>query len=176
MAGIVGHTCNLWLVKIYTSIVKPILRSPLHGLVSKNTMLITFSGRKSGKVYTTPVGYVRNDNDITVFSQRHSSWWRNLRGGASVTVRLKGQDLKAIGESIEDKKTVAAGLLAYLQKRPHYARFFQVTLDPDGQPNPEEVARASQNRVMIRVQLAGIQRSGDQNHTDKATVTPDSKN
>jgi len=88
MAGIVGHTCNLWLVKIYTSIVKPILRSPLHGLVSKNTMLITFSGRKSGKVYTTPVGYVRNDNDITVFSQRHSSWWRNLRGGASVTVRL----------------------------------------------------------------------------------------
>jgi deazaflavin-dependent oxidoreductase (nitroreductase family) len=148
------ESINLMLVKIYTPIVKSILRSPLHGLLSKHTLLITFTGQKSGKAYTTPVGYIRNGDGITVFSRRHSTWWRNLRGGAPVTVRVKGQDLKAIGESIEDKKAVAAGLLAYTQKLPHYAKFFMVTLDPDGQPNPAEVARAAQNRVMIRVQLA----------------------
>ncbi len=71
-----------------------------------------------------------------------------------MTVRVEGQDRKAIAESIEDKKVVAAGLLAYLQKFPHYAKYFQVTLDPDGQPNSEEVAQSVQNRVMIRVKLA----------------------
>jgi len=102
-------------------------------------MLITFAGRKS---------------DITVFSLRNRVWWRNLHGGAMVTVRVKGQDLKAMGESFEDKEVVAANLLAYLQKSPKYAKYFQVTLNSSGQPNPEEVDRAAQNRVMIRIKSA----------------------
>jgi len=32
-----------------------ILRSPLHGMVSSTVLLITFTGRKSGNTYTTPV-------------------------------------------------------------------------------------------------------------------------
>jgi len=34
-----------------------ILRSPLHVLLSRNTLLITFKGRRSGKQFTTPVNY-----------------------------------------------------------------------------------------------------------------------
>jgi hypothetical protein len=45
-------------------------------------------------------------------------------------------------------------LLAYLRKVPDYARYFQVSLDPDGQPNVEDVARAAQNRVMIEIRLS----------------------
>ena len=41
---------------------KFILRSPLHGMVSKYLTLITFTGRKSGKNYTTPVSYSQDDN------------------------------------------------------------------------------------------------------------------
>lgn len=70
-----------------------------------------------------------------------------------VTVRLKGQDLKAIGQSIEENETVATGLLAYLQKFPKYAKYFQVTLDSKGQPKGEEVVRAARERVMIQVKL-----------------------
>ncbi len=133
---------------------KSILRSPFHDMISKNIMLITFAGRKSGKMYTTPVNYIRDGNDITVFSDRNRVWWRNLRGGVPVTVRVKGQDLKAIGEAIEDKKIVAAGLLAYLQMSPKNAKYFQVSLNPNGQPTPKEVDGAAENRVMIRVKLA----------------------
>ena len=32
---------------------KLVLRSPMHGLVSKTVLLITFTGCKSGKTYTT---------------------------------------------------------------------------------------------------------------------------
>ncbi|MFQ6065268.1 MAG: nitroreductase/quinone reductase family protein [Candidatus Bathyarchaeia archaeon] len=117
-------------------------------------MLITFTGKKSGKVYTTPVNYINDGGNISVFSLRNRVWWRNLRGGAPVTVRIEGQDLEAFAESIEDKEVVAAGLLAYLQRSSKYAKYFQATLDSNGQPNPEEVARAAQNWVMIRVELA----------------------
>ena len=39
--------------------VKLILCSPLHGILSRNTMLFTFTGRRSGKEYTTPVNFFR---------------------------------------------------------------------------------------------------------------------
>ena len=34
---------------------KFMLRSPLHSIVDKKILLVTFTGRKSGKTYTTPV-------------------------------------------------------------------------------------------------------------------------
>ena len=36
-----------------------VLRSPFHGMLSNGMMLITVTGRKTGKAYTTPVGYYR---------------------------------------------------------------------------------------------------------------------
>jgi len=83
--------------KIYNPMMKALLRSPLHGMVSNGIMLITFHGRKSGKVHSTPVNYLREGNNITVFSRRDRVWWRNLRGGAEVTV------LSSLVEILEEK-------------------------------------------------------------------------
>jgi len=52
----------------YNPIMKWILGSPLHRVVSKSTMLVTFTGRKSGKQYTIPVNYVREGDVFYVTS------------------------------------------------------------------------------------------------------------
>jgi F420H(2)-dependent quinone reductase len=126
-----------------------LLRSPLHKIASKNTLLITFTGCKSGRRYTTPVNYVLDGNVIFITSLRSRFWWRNLRGGAAISIRLKGQDMETYGDVIEDDESVTRQLIAYLQKVPQYARYFKVNLDPDGNPNPEDVAQAAKERVMI---------------------------
>jgi len=136
----------------YNPIIAWILRSPLHGLLSGSIILFTYTGRKSGKVYNTPASYVRDDDILLVVSFRRRKWWRNLRGGAPVTVRAHGQAWKTTCEVIEDDEGVAANLMTYLQQVPHYAEYFHVALDADGQPNAEDVARAAQDRVMIRIQ------------------------
>jgi deazaflavin-dependent oxidoreductase (nitroreductase family) len=119
-------------------------------------LLITITGRKSGKAYTTPVSYLRDGDTLLITSSRHRTWWRNLRGGAPVTVRLQAQDRRGWGEVIEDHQAVAEGLLAFLQKAPPIAlRYYGVSLDPDGQPDWDDVERAAQNAVLIRLQLAG---------------------
>jgi hypothetical protein len=41
--------------KLYNPIVIWLLRSPLHSLMDKSTILVTITGRKSGKIYTVPV-------------------------------------------------------------------------------------------------------------------------
>jgi deazaflavin-dependent oxidoreductase (nitroreductase family) len=72
---------------------KPLLRSPLHGLISRRILLITFTGRRSGRVYTTPTEYIQHGDTVTLFTQKSRIWWQNLRGGAPVTLRLRGRDV-----------------------------------------------------------------------------------
>jgi deazaflavin-dependent oxidoreductase (nitroreductase family) len=59
-------------------------------------MLLTTTGRKSGKPRTTPVLYVRDGETLaTVASNggkaRDPQWWSNLRANPAGTVQIKGQ-------------------------------------------------------------------------------------
>lgn len=45
--------------RIANPVVTWLLRSSLHGILSGSTLLITVTGRKSGRIYTIPVNYVR---------------------------------------------------------------------------------------------------------------------
>jgi deazaflavin-dependent oxidoreductase (nitroreductase family) len=115
-------------------------------------MLITVTGRKSGKTYTTPINYVRQDNTLLVISLRDRTWWKNLRGGARVTVRLQGQDLKGTGQALEDPEAVASDLLLILRQAPALRNHFQLDLRADGQPiDPDALAWLAQDRVIVRV-------------------------
>jgi F420H(2)-dependent quinone reductase len=80
-----NHTAN--------RVVKAILSSPAHGLLSDRLLILTVTGRRTGKQRTFPVAY-RQDGDklsLHIDWPERKVWWRNLIGGAPVTVRLRGQ-------------------------------------------------------------------------------------
>ncbi|MCB9423411.1 MAG: nitroreductase family deazaflavin-dependent oxidoreductase [Ardenticatenaceae bacterium] len=131
---------------------KFILRSPVHRLVSKTFLLISFTGRKSGKTYTTPVSYSQEGDEVVIFT--HANWWKNLRGDAPVTLRLRGREIRGTAVPIAtDKKAVADGLTTHLRQAPYDAQFYGVTFDEQGNPKAVEVEKAVQTVVMIRVRL-----------------------
>jgi len=131
---------------------KFILRSPLHGVVSKSVLLISFTGRKTGKTFTTPVSYSQDGDRVTIFT--HATWWKNLRGGEPVTLRIRGSERQGLPEIVvEDQRAIAAALDAHLRTVPSDARWYKVTLDERGNPNAAEVARAAQSAVMLRMTL-----------------------
>jgi len=141
----------------YNAIMAGLLRSPLHSFLSQNTMLMTYNGRKSGKVYSTPMNYIRvHEPDGEVYlttSYRQRKWWRNLRGGAEVTVRVQGRDLKARAEVAEAGAAVAEGLATFLGHVPAWAKYYQVKLNADGKPDAADVAEAARTRVIVRTRL-----------------------
>ena len=137
----------------FNPIMRGLLRSPLHFFVSKNMMLMTYTGRKSGKSYTTPMNYLEIGDVFYTISSRERVWWRNLRGGAQVTLRLEGKDIPAWAESIEEKDQVASNLLQYLKTAPQLARYMNVRINSDGLPNPEDVARLAQGKVVVSTAL-----------------------
>ena len=114
-----------------------LLHSSLHGILSGTTLLITVTGRKSGRSYTIPVNYVRDNGALATFSRRDRTWWRNLEGGATVSVRVRGQALQGMARPVVHSDETLA----------RYRR-----ISP-GKTSHEQVSQLARNVVMILVEL-----------------------
>lgn len=93
-------------MKAMNPFMKWLLKSPFHRVVSRSYLLITFTGRKSGKVYTTPVQYAQKDHTVYIITSAGYTWWKNLRGGAVVQLQLRGKAYSASADTIGDPQTV----------------------------------------------------------------------
>jgi len=76
------------LVKMGNPLVRLLLGSPLHGMLDDSYLVLHLSGRKTGRRYDIPVGYVDMGGKLTVVTV--ARWRVNLRGGADVSVMLRG--------------------------------------------------------------------------------------
>lgn len=96
-----------------------LLRSPLHRLGSGSLLLITYRGRRSGRRFTIPVMYAEREGTLTIFvgHPERKRWWRNLRVGAEVEVRLRGRRLRGQAEVVEDSAAVETYLDRYPRSR-----------------------------------------------------------
>ena len=138
------------LQKLYNPVVAAILRSPLHGLMSKSVMLLTYRGRRSGRAFATPISYVRDGEDLLAVASRDHTWWKNLRGGARVRVRLRGQELEGTGRALEGEAG-EEGLLRVLRAVPAYRKHWGVELGGDGRPtDPADIARIARENAPVR--------------------------
>jgi deazaflavin-dependent oxidoreductase (nitroreductase family) len=148
----------LFLNKIANPFVRLILRSPLHPLLSSSIILVTYRGRKTGRRYTLPVQYAREDDAIYVVpgNPDKKSWWRNLRGGASVDITLRGELIQANGAVLEpdvDRESIIKGLAAYLQRFPSLSDRYKVHVESDGRLSTEDIQTASRSVKVVRIGL-----------------------
>jgi deazaflavin-dependent oxidoreductase (nitroreductase family) len=91
---------------------KWLLRSPLHGFASARFLLIEVTGRKSGKVYVTPVMYAQQGDTLCITTSVNYTWWRNLRGGAAVQVWLRGRRVGGMATTSTEEADVLHHLAA----------------------------------------------------------------
>jgi deazaflavin-dependent oxidoreductase (nitroreductase family) len=103
------------LFKVVNLVMKRVLRSP-KAKIGDQILLLTFTGRKSGKPYTTPIGYRKLD-DRTLVLFTDSPWYKNLRGGAPVKVLLKGRERTGWAVADDDVDTLVRETAAHLRAR-----------------------------------------------------------
>jgi hypothetical protein len=131
-----------------------ILRSPLHWIISKNSLLLALTGSKSGHTFTLPVNYFQDGDILYITSPRKRTWWRNLRGGAPVKVRLAGRSMYVRSNLVEDNTDVLENFTHFFQHRPEVARYFGVRLESHGQPNTWDISKLAEERVLVKVHLS----------------------
>ncbi len=127
-----------------------VLRSPLHGMLSNGMMLITVTGRKTGKKYTLPVGYYRENGFLWVITSRDRTWWKNLRGGAEVSLLLKRKPVTAFAEPELEERSVEARMVEYVKHVPQGAKPLGIRVE-NGNANAEDIARTAKERLFVRI-------------------------
>ena len=151
----------------YNPLITAILRSPVHGLLSRHMLLLPYNGHKSGMERTIPVSYLRDGDRLAVISFRQRRWWRNFRNGADVTLRLCGKTVPATAQAITDEDVaLPRHLTTLLRPYPRYASYVGVALDPDGSPNPSGVMEAAKTHVLVQLSLGRASDTSHEPHTE----------
>ena len=130
-----------------------VLRSPFHSILSNGMMLITITGRKTGKAYMTPVGYYVEGECLWVITSRERKWWRNLQGGATVDLLLKRKPVRGAADVELDEKAVEARMYEYLRHVPQAAKPMKVRVE-NGKPDPQDIANTAKDRLFVKIKLA----------------------
>ena len=138
-------------MKIGNSFIRLILSSPFHKLFSKNTLLIHFTGRKSGRLYTTPVNYTQEEDIIRITSRRERTWWRNLKTQPEILLTLRGKLVGGGAKVLEEPSAAAEGIADFLRPAPQLARYYQIGISHEGGFKSEDLIRAAQDRVVIEI-------------------------
>ena len=129
-----------------------LLHSPIHFILSKRIMVLTFYGRKSGKEYRTPVSFLKREGDIICITSLENVWWKNLVDQSKVRVTIKGQTLEATGLALKAFDDVKNGLVDILNHSSIDSYFAKVRLI-DGIPNMQDIEKAASIHVLIKIKL-----------------------
>ena len=105
------------LVEAVNTVMKGLTHAPLLGpVLGRYITEISYTGRKSGKSFTLPIGYRRRGDTVTigVSLPDQKNWWRNFLGaGAPLSIRLDGTERPAHAVATRDsagRVTVVATL------------------------------------------------------------------
>lgn len=137
------------------AVIKLLLKTPVvERIIGRSLMLLTFTGKKSGKRYTIPVSYARSGDRVLAVTKVFRSWWKNFPTNPDVSVRLAGRDHPARAAAAVGTTADFTTLQTYLSARPMDARAYGVRRR-DGALVPEDVQRLLPQIVLIDIELIG---------------------
>ncbi|MBW2382881.1 MAG: hypothetical protein JRG92_04555 [Deltaproteobacteria bacterium] len=139
-------------------LVRLLLRSPLHGVLSGRLMLVDFRGRRSGRSFSIPVAYTEVGDDLIVLVSKAAtrSWWRNFREPwpATLTLRRKQRDMQ--GTSLEPGSQAFRKCFEETFRRWNdTARIYDIEYDAERGLSESQLATLSQQRGAVRFTPAG---------------------
>jgi deazaflavin-dependent oxidoreductase (nitroreductase family) len=138
--------------KVANDLIIFLLHSPLHRLISNQLLLLTYTGRKSGKQVSVPLGYVRQGNTILLLTDH--AWYKNVQTNPQVSLRIQGKTYTGSAEVIaDDKAIVEQEMIFFVKQRPGGARAYGVKMLPSGEPDLETVKQAVRRFTAIRISL-----------------------
>ena len=139
-------------VRYFNPFIRLVLGSRAHRMMSGQLMLLSFTGRRTGRSYTTPVSYVREGTDLLV--PGGGAWWKNLTSGTA-TVRLQGKWHVVTPEVIREPVALSAVLGRMLAINPALAVFTGIRLRSDGRPFARSFERERRRGlVVVRLHLS----------------------
>jgi F420H(2)-dependent quinone reductase len=128
-------------------VMRRVLALPFPPPLGRSLMLLTVTGRRTGKVYRQPISYVRNRQ--TLLTPGGGRWTLNLAPDRPVLLRIRGNDKTAIPDLIRAPDEVAELLTVIATSNPSATRFMPIPFDAAHRPDRTAVAEATSHGFCI---------------------------
>ncbi|MBM3136684.1 MAG: hypothetical protein FJZ98_00680 [Chloroflexi bacterium] len=105
---------------------KMILKSPLHGLLSKDLAVVSFSDPRTGKHLSFSVEYQKEKRFIRIICSRLETCWNKFIFGSPVEILIHGVAYHGWAELIEDPDETLKEWKAIFKHKPKLAIDFGI--------------------------------------------------
>lgn len=114
-------------------------------------LLLTTTGRKSGKPRVTPLQYDQLDDDFYVGAARgvNADWFRNIQADPEVQVQVKGRRFRGLAEPITDPLQIADFLELRLARHPRMVGAIMRSAGLPPRPSRAQLESYSAQRAMV---------------------------
>ena len=127
-----------------------LLRSPAHRIVSGQLVVLTVTGRRTGRTYDVVVG--RHDVPGGLELIAAGTWRRNLTGGAPVRILVAGRERSGIATLLEGPRPLAEFIHRLLQRKGvRAARSVAVAVRGSSVPSVDELLAGTGERELVQV-------------------------
>jgi len=136
-------------------VMRGLLRSPLHGITSRNIGIVHFSGRKSGRKLSTPLSYTRDGNIVRLLSNQSTRWWPNFRGdGVKVEMEIVRQRYPGTAILLEgDSEALREGVRRFIHALPRDAKVYGLELDENKEVVEKSLAKIAGQLILVEIRL-----------------------
>lgn len=136
-------------------VVRLLLNSPLHRLMSGSVMVVYFKGRRTGAPRSTPVRYLReSDSEVVCLTGRETGWWPNFLEPCAVELQFDGRRVAARAHARPDDTAGKADVLRKVLARfPADAPYHGIAVKRGREVSPAQFEAAVARDVVVSFDL-----------------------
>jgi hypothetical protein len=115
----------LRLLRVANPVVRAVLGSPAHRLLSGRLLVLDYRGRRTGRGHRIPLRYAETEAGELVAVAVHperKQWWRSFAEPSAATVLLRGASVDVVG-ALTSGNGRATALARYDVRNPRGARW-----------------------------------------------------
>lgn len=140
-----------------TGLMRVLVRTPvllyrlgLGGLIANHTLLLTTTGRRSGRPRVAPLDYQQEGDTLYLIAEQgtRSSWYRNLVANPEVEARVGSRKMRGVATPLADSQEKARVLRLFQQRSARLAEHYYGI--PRG-ASDEELLRLAPQRAVVAV-------------------------
>jgi len=138
------------LFRFINPIVRLILKSPIHFLISHQILLFRVVGRRSKRIFEIPASFAHINDSLVCVTLRANLWWKNFKNIETQEIYFRGKKIKKnISINFTDNAFVREKLKELIEHNPIDAFFAGVKLDRNKVPNSADLDKAAELHTVI---------------------------
>jgi hypothetical protein len=96
--------CHVRVVRLANPLLRAVLRSHWHRVLSGRLLVLTYAGHRSGRTFSIPLRYAElPDRRVVIVAvrPRRKLWWRSFAAPLDATALLRGRHVTVVGRLVD---------------------------------------------------------------------------